>query len=67
MLKSRLNIIFLYQEPVKVVGKLFKPDKYGFGLPKNDDFTRLLTIGILKEQENGNLERLRLKYFGQDQ
>lgn len=53
-------------EPVKVVGKLFHPDKYGFGLPEDDDFTRLLTIEILKAQENGNIEKLRLKYFGQD-
>lgn len=53
------------KEPVKVVGKLFKHDKYGFGLPKKDDFMRPLTIEILKAHENGTIEKLKLKYFGQ--
>jgi len=52
-------------EPVKVVGKLFEPDKYGFGLSRNDTLTKSLTIEILKAQESGHLEELRLRYFGQ--
>ncbi len=52
-------------EPVKVVGKLFKPDKYGFGLRGNETLTKTITIEILSAQESGYLEELRLKYFGQ--
>jgi ABC-type amino acid transport substrate-binding protein len=52
-------------EPVKVVGKLFKPDKYGFGLRGNETLTKTITIEILRAQESGYLEELRLKYFGQ--
>lgn len=52
-------------EPVKVVGKLFYPDKYGFALPRNNSLTRPITLEVLKAQESGYLEELRLKYFGQ--
>ena len=52
-------------EPVRVVGKLFKPDKYGFGLSRNDTLTKSITLEILKAQESGRLEELRLRYFGQ--
>lgn len=51
--------------PVAVVGRIFAPDKYGFGLPLGSELTRPLTVEIIGEHENGVLEALRAKYFGE--
>lgn len=49
---------------VAVVGPIFEPDKYGFGLPFDDDLTRQLTIELIGAHERGLVEDLRSKYFG---
>ncbi|CCV04237.1 Ionotropic glutamate receptor [Mesorhizobium metallidurans STM 2683] len=50
--------------PVKVVGRLFEPDKYGFALPRQSVLTRPLTIELLGARDAGEIEELRTKYFG---
>jgi polar amino acid transport system substrate-binding protein len=50
--------------PVAVVGRIFEPDKYGFGLPRADDLTRPLSVELIGAYESGLLEELRAKYFG---
>ena len=50
--------------PVTVVGAIFEPDKYGFGLTLDNDLTRPLTVEIIGAHESGLLEELRSKYFG---
>lgn len=49
---------------LEVVGVLFSPDKYGFGLPHGSALQKPLTIQLLGLQENGQLEVLRSRYFG---
>ncbi len=56
-----------YKNPdkyVKVVGKLFEPDKYGFGVKVNDSIEKQLTIEILHAKENDIIEDLTRRYFG---
>jgi polar amino acid transport system substrate-binding protein len=50
--------------PVSVVGAIFEPDKYGFGLPLGSDLTRPLTVEIIGTHESGLLDELRSRYFG---
>lgn len=52
------------QIPVSVVGAIFQPDKYAFGLPHGSALTRPLTVQLLGAQEDGVVEQLRTKYFG---
>ena len=47
-----------------VVGAIFEPDKYGFGLPLGSPLARRLTIEIIGAHESGDLDELRAKYFG---
>jgi polar amino acid transport system substrate-binding protein len=51
-------------QPVKVVGRLFEPDKYGFALPRQSPLTRPLTIEVLGARDSGEIDELRTKYFG---
>lgn len=51
-------------EPVDVVGEIFEPDKYGFGLADRSPLTRQLNIELLGAEESGFVEELRIKYFG---
>ena len=50
---------------VDVIGGLFEPDKYGFGLTRNSPLTRQLTVEILGAHEHGVVEELHAKYFGE--
>lgn len=50
--------------PVSVVGAIFEPDKYGFGLPLHSELTRPLTVAIIGAHESGLVEELRIRYFG---
>ncbi|MER9329626.1 transporter substrate-binding domain-containing protein [Mesorhizobium sp. M0488] len=50
--------------PVRVVGRLFEPDKYGFALPLQSLLARPLTIELLGARDAGEIEALRTKYFG---
>lgn len=51
-------------QPVKVVGRLFEPDKYGFALPRSSPLTHPLTLAVLGAIDAGEVERLRSRYFG---
>lgn len=50
--------------PVKVIGRLFEPDKYGFALPRRSPLTRPLTVSLLGAIDAGEVEALRSRYFG---
>ena len=52
------------QAQLEIVGNLFKPDKYGFGLSPNNNLKKEITLEILKAQESGFLKKLKSKYFG---
>lgn len=49
---------------LEVVGSLFKPDKYGFGISPQSDLDKQITLEILKAQESGYIQRLKTNYFG---
>jgi ABC-type amino acid transport substrate-binding protein len=53
-------------EPIDVVGEIFEPDKYGFGLADRSPLTRPLNIELLGAKEAGDVEEQRTKYFGDD-
>ena len=52
------------EQPVRVVGNMFHPDKYGFGFPLGSDLLRPITLELLGLREQGNIRELRVKYFG---
>lgn len=54
-----------HDEPVSVVGAIFEPDKYGFGLQLNSDLTRPLTVAIIGAHERGLIEELKVRHFGE--
>ena len=49
---------------LEVVGAIFEPDKYGFGLTRGSALTRPLTVELLGAHESDLVEELRAKYFG---
>ena len=55
------------EQKLAVVGNLFHPDKYGFAFPTDSPLQTSITLDILKYREDGTLEALRRKYFGQAQ
>jgi polar amino acid transport system substrate-binding protein len=58
---------FAYSRPyenVAVTGKIFHPDKYGFAFPADSDLARPVTLQLLKLIEDGTVENLRNRYFG---
>ncbi|MCV0395640.1 MAG: transporter substrate-binding domain-containing protein [Rhizobiaceae bacterium] len=54
------------QQPVTVVGPIFAPDKYAFGLVHQSEFTRPLTVELIGALESGVVEDIRTRYFGDD-
>ncbi|WP_417711711.1 transporter substrate-binding domain-containing protein [Roseibium aggregatum] len=52
------------QRELKVVGPIFQPEKYGFGLPHGSPLRREMTIEVIGAQEDGLIEDLHKKYFG---
>ncbi len=54
-------------EPVSVVGPIFAPDKYAFGLTGRSELTRALTVELIGAHESGLIEEIRARYFGDDQ
>lgn len=52
-------------KPLLVVGRIFHPDKYAFGLNHQSPLTRPLSVEVIGAQESGEVRRLREKYFGQ--
>ncbi len=53
------------EQRVDVIGGIFEPDKYGFGLPLNSPSTRRLTVELIGAHERGLVEQLHAKYFGE--
>lgn len=53
-------------QPVTVVGPIFAPDKYAFGLVHGSDLTRPLTIELIGAHEDGTIEEIRSQFFGND-
>lgn len=51
-------------EDVATVGKIFHPDKYGFAFPVGSDLAQPVTLQLLKRMEDGTVEKLRNRYFG---
>ncbi|MBK0326153.1 transporter substrate-binding domain-containing protein [Rhodobacteraceae bacterium F11138] len=51
-------------EPLTVVGAVFNPEKYGFGLIKNSPLRREMTIEVVGAREDGTLHELSTRYFG---
>jgi polar amino acid transport system substrate-binding protein len=52
------------QQPVTVVGPIFEPDKYGFGLPQGSPLARPLTVELIGAHESDAIEEIRARYFG---
>jgi len=50
--------------PVKVVGRLFERDKYGFALPLHSPLSREVTLAVLGAVDAGRVEELKTKYLG---
>ncbi|TYC51746.1 transporter substrate-binding domain-containing protein [Rhodobacterales bacterium] len=54
------------RENVDVVGPIFEPDKYGFGLAHDSPWTRPMTLELLTAHEDELIEELRVRYFGDE-
>ena len=54
------------QQPVTVVGPIFAPDKYAFGLTLQSEMRRPLTVELIGAHESGLIEEMRIRYFGDD-
>ncbi|MBM7060049.1 transporter substrate-binding domain-containing protein [Pseudomonas sp. UL073] len=52
------------QAALSMTGSIFAPDKYGFGLQHASPLTGQVTVELLNAKEQGELEALRIKYFG---
>ncbi len=52
------------QRNLKVVGPIFQPEKYGFGLPHGSALRRAMTIEVIGAHEDGVILDLKKKYFG---
>jgi len=52
------------QLPLEVVGPIFQTEKYGFGLPHGSNLRREMTIQVVGAQEDGLIDDLHKKYFG---
>lgn len=52
------------KKSIKVVGNLFKPEKYGFGLSPNTNIQKDVTLEVLKAHESGYISKLKFNYFG---
>ena len=51
-------------QSVAVVGAIFEPDKYAFGLNHKSELTRPLTVRLIGAHESGLIEEIRTRYFG---
>ncbi|HWJ75615.1 MAG TPA: transporter substrate-binding domain-containing protein [Kaistia sp.] len=61
---------YMYTHPradVRLVGPRFEPSKYAFGTPQNSVLRRPVTIELLSSEEHDEIDKLRVKYFGQEQ
>lgn len=53
-------------EPLTVVGAVFNPEKYGFGLPPDSPMRQAITVEVVGAQEDGALQNMITKYFGRN-
>lgn len=51
---------------LNVVGAIFHTEKYGFALPLGSPLTRPLTVAVIGAHEDGVVENIRLRYFGEN-
>lgn len=51
-------------EPLSVVGAVFNPEKYGFGLTANSPYRKDITVEVVGAREDGTLFDLNILYFG---
>jgi polar amino acid transport system substrate-binding protein len=51
--------------PVTVVGALFRREKIGFATPLGSPLTRPITLAIVADMQTGLIDRLRARYFGE--
>jgi ABC-type amino acid transport substrate-binding protein len=61
---------FIHTNPelqMKVVGAIFHTEKYGFGLPLNSALSRPLSVAVIGAHEDGVIETIRERYFGDSQ
>lgn len=54
------------QQPVTVVGPIFAPDKYAFGLVQSSDLRRPFNVELIGAQESGLIAEMRQRYFGEE-
>ena len=52
-------------DPVRVVGPISQPEKYGFGISAKSNLARPVTLEILGAFEIDQVEEIRAKYFGE--
>lgn len=52
------------QRPFSVVGAIFEPDKYAFALPHDSRLGRAVTVELIGAHEDGRIEKIRRRYFG---
>ena len=50
--------------PLNVVGAIFNPDKYGFGLPPGSPIRKPMTVEIIGARESGTVREIAAEYFG---
>ncbi|MPZ37260.1 MAG: transporter substrate-binding domain-containing protein [Rhizobiales bacterium] len=50
--------------PLDVVGSTFHPQKYGFAFTAGSPLTKPASLSIIGLQESGEIEKLRIRYFG---
>jgi ABC-type amino acid transport substrate-binding protein len=55
------------KHPLKVVGAIFEPDKYGFALTSGSSLEREVTLELLRAHETDVVEELDEKYFGEEE
>ncbi len=55
------------ENPLKVVGAIFEPDKYGYAFPLDSSLERDVTLELLRAHESNVIEELDQKYFGEEE
>lgn len=51
-------------EPLTVVGGVFNPEKYSFGLPPDSPLRQEITVEVIGAREDGTLQEMAKAYFG---
>lgn len=60
---------FAHEHPdrqLSVVGAIFKPDKYAFGLPRGSDLARELSVELIGAHDDNEIREIRTRYFGSE-